>query len=148
MNQREITEAYNKIHEKGEFDFQEFAMEELPESTQRYLMMWVEHFGYTALVHTPPIEGTFVFKINHPVVQFLVHDSLACSGCGERSCGCNMSKGSHMWGNKNFDNLDNNLALALLVEKGADLGPERIQEIFDKFDREMGGKHAGPDEGS
>ena len=47
-----------------------------------------------------------------------------------------------MWGNKNFDNLDNNLALALLVEKGADLGPERIQEIFDNFDREMEGGNA------
>ena len=70
-------------------------------------------------MHSPPIDGVYLFEIQHPIVRYLMHDS---------------SNSSHMWGDKNFDDMDNNLALAMLSEKRTGLGIERTQEILERFD--------------
>jgi len=40
-----------------------------------------------------------------------------------------------MWGDENFENLDNNIALSML-SKGGGLGIDAMKDIFDQFDQD------------
>jgi len=119
MNRQErALNYYNSLFENNEFNFVEFDASSLPETTRRYYMMWVEGLGHTAKLHKPVREETYVFLLDHPIIKYLLHDAVA---------------GSHMWGDKNFENMDNNLALSLLG-KGGGLGIDMLKDIYDSMD--------------
>lgn len=42
-------------------------------STQEWLRRWVYYFGWTAEMHHKPIDGHYIFRLNHPQVKYLIH---------------------------------------------------------------------------
>ena len=112
---------HNTLFQRGELNFQDFMPSDLPSSTKAYFMMWVDSNGWSAKLHQPVEDNLYLFEIDHPMVRYLVH--LPSDEWGE-----------HMWGDKNFENLDNNLALSLLVPNKQFGGPETIKDIFDSMD--------------
>lgn len=100
---KDPVELYNDLHREGAFDFVPLEQLELPATTREYLNMVVLELGYQVQVHRQPEGGVYLFQINHPVVRYLMYDPAG--------------KGRHMWGNRRFDNLDNNMAIAMLAAK-------------------------------
>jgi hypothetical protein len=109
---------YNAIAQKNAWSFQDVSLEELPDSTRKYVETFLVHLGVSFKLHKPVIGNTYVFGIDNDLVRFLIH---------------NAASGEHMWGNKDFDNIDNNTALAHLM--GSKYGGEEIvHKLFNKID--------------
>jgi hypothetical protein len=109
---RETTEILNEMFEKNEFEWVELD-DNLPSTTKEYLALIQDYVEVK--MHIGPIQGIYVFSINHPVVKYLIHDP-GISG--------------HMWGDAKFENLDNNAALSAIW------GEPRMKKLFDGIDKE------------
>jgi hypothetical protein len=109
---------YNEIVESGQLNLVDVNLGELPASTQKYVKVWLGSFGIPFKLHKPVINHTYLFVVDDNLARYLMHDSL---------------KGSHMWGDKNFDNLDNNTVLAHFA--GTKGGNEKaIRQLFNSVD--------------
>lgn len=118
--QKRALDHYNLLFQHKEFRFQDFDVDTLPESTKKYLNTWVIFFKRTVELHMPVFENTYVFHIAHPVVKYLICDAIS---------------ETHMWGDKNFENIDNNMALSLMsASMSSGISPEDLKDIFDHMD--------------
>jgi hypothetical protein len=110
------------LFKQRKLNFQDFQIEELPESTQQYLLAWVKYFKRDAKLHTPIFMDTYVFLISHPIVKYLIHDPI---------------DKEHQWGDKNFENLNNNQALVLMSAsaKNTPIPPDDLKDAFDYIDK-------------
>lgn len=97
-------EYYNRLHRNAGWKFGPFDRAKLPPTTRAYLDQFVPEPTPVSL-HQPVRGTTHVFRLEHPVVKFLVHDST-----GARTG----DPGAHMWGDKDFNNIDNEQAHRLL----------------------------------
>lgn len=112
--QKQALTIYNELFRTSKFIWSDVEPSELPASTKQYVNMWLVDTGTTFKLHKPVINNVFVFKVDNKSVVYLIHDANA---------------ESHMWGDKNFENLDNNTALATLA------GAESLKRVFDTIDR-------------
>jgi len=110
-------DAYNKLAKTNSFHWSSVSLDELPESTYEYVDMWLVRQNIAFQLHRPVIGNVFVFKVDGGPVAYLVH---------------NANTAGHMWGDKNFDNLDNNTALAELLSKKT--GIKDLKRLFDMID--------------
>lgn len=111
-------EIYNELFAKGELNFVDFDINELPKATTSYFKMFITEHGWSAKLHKPVIDGEYLFQINHPKVRYLAHDS---------------ENAGHIWADENFDNLDNNEALIELSGlKGQNA--KMMKKMFDDID--------------
>jgi hypothetical protein len=76
----------------GELRFGGYQIDLLPESTRAYLRCFVLEAGVGVELCESVVDGTYLFRLDDPVVGFLHHDSVS---------------GVHMWINRDFsDNLN------------------------------------------
>lgn len=121
MNRKDqALEHYNLLFQQGKLNFQDFDISTLPEPTQNYVGMWVKFFNRSVKLHLPIFEDTYLFQIIHPIIKFLIHDPIEVS---------------HMWGDKAFGNIDNNLALSLISASASKIPPDDLKDIFDAIDK-------------
>lgn len=115
-------DQYNAIAQNGAWSFKDVSLEELPDSTRKYVETFLVQLGMSFKLHKPVIGNTYVFSINNDLVRFLIHNAVS---------------GEHMWGDKNFDNIDNNTTLAHLI--GSEHGDEEAtRKLFNKIDTAIG----------
>ena len=108
---------YDELFRDDEFNWVDVDFDSLPDSTRSYLKQFLS--GFNLKYHHPPINGEYVFLIDHPVVQYLIHDSVS---------------ESHMWGDVDFENLDNNYALAVLLAPTLGIEVHKAKKLFDTAD--------------
>ena len=117
--QSDELDQYNRIAQAGRWSWRPVELSELPASTREYVQTWLVHFGVKFELHKPVIGDTYVFRLDNDLVHFLIHHS---------------ASGSHMWGDANFNNLDNNTVLAHLVTGGG-VAENEIRKLFGAIDR-------------
>ncbi len=111
-------EKMNEMFKNNSFLWIKVDFKTLPPSTRNYLQKFVTCYKHKVNRHVDTIDGQYVFKIDHPEVAYLIH---------------NPGNATHMWGDKNFENMDGNCALAVLA--GAP-GLKPIFDVLDKIQRE------------
>ncbi|MFA5766562.1 MAG: hypothetical protein WC919_01395 [Candidatus Paceibacterota bacterium] len=113
---------YNEIAQTNGWAFSDVNIRDLPPNTQKYVEAWLLPFGIQPRIHKPVIGNTYVFAVDDDLIKYFIHNS---------------SIGSHMWGDKNFDNIDNNDALAHLATKKYGGDARAIKRLFSAIDQKM-----------
>jgi len=116
-------EIYNKLFAENKLNFSDFEISELPESTRRYLETIVLDLGYSVSLHNPVIDDEYLFRINHPIMKYLLH---------------NPNYPSHIWADTDFNNVENNQALVLLFVPLDDLPEDDIKKLCDHIKKLKG----------
>ena len=118
----------NNLYTSNGFEWVDPDISSLPSSTAEYVSHWLVETNAQFTVARQIVNGVYVFKVDNPVVKYLVHDSK-----GDR----------HMWGDENFNNIENNTALVALVSAGNQskilqaYGPDGLKKIFDSIDAQQ-----------
>jgi len=113
---------YNTIAQSGKWSFSDVNINELPPSTRKYVETWLLPFGIRPRLHTPVIGHTYVFSVDDDLIKYFIH---------------NTEIGSHMWGDKNFDNISNNEALSHLAQKKYGSDPRMMKRLFGAIDQKL-----------
>jgi len=138
---KDAVDIMNELFANDKFEWVGVDLDALPNNTRIYLEKFVLFFGYTVKVHNDTIEGQYVFSIEHPTVKYLIHDPEGDADPeglfthvpqGMKDKMDIQEKGSHMWGDANFDNIEGNLALASLA--APDGGAELLKKNLDHID--------------
>jgi hypothetical protein len=127
-------EQYNQLHASGQFNWTDVELDDLPLNTRDFVARWLSHVEYK--VHTPAIGEQYFFKIEGcDPVAYLLHDPQAAA---------------HIWADEDFENIEDNTALAIIATKKASeitgqspeelakLGTtEMLRKAFDEVDKRI-----------
>lgn len=104
---------YERLINDGNIMWLPVNLEELPLSTRSYVEMMLN--GYIYFVAGVKLNGTYLFKVNHPVVKYLHHVP---------------QTNQHMWAGEGFHEfLDNDQIFDVLVRGAEYVGaPQSPQE--------------------
>jgi hypothetical protein len=122
MNMRltDIANQYERMVGEGAIKWLPVDKSNLPESTVKYVELFLGPSGLGYMVAEQRLGGTILFKIDHPTICYLHHDPV-----GE----------SHMWADDGFHNaLNNNSTLATLASlSGVNVSHESLMRLFDSL---------------
>jgi len=100
-----IANEYETLVNNGGITWLPLNLEELPDSTKKYVKMMLVDQGWNCQVSDKVLQGTYLFKVDHPVVQYLHHVP---------------QNDAHMWANEGFhESLDNSRIFDILVLGGS-----------------------------
>ena len=122
MEKNDNLEKYNEIAKAGAWQWSKVGLDELPATTREYVQTWLASGDIEFVLHKPIIDGVYVFKIDVPPVYFLVHNPMI---------------DGHIWGDASFDDLENNTALAWIVNYRDGRDVDKSKTWFDAYDRQL-----------
>jgi hypothetical protein len=115
---RLIADQYEVLVKSGGMVWSDVDVAGLPDGTRHYVKMMLVEPGISFQVGVPMLGGTYLFKLDDPLVGFLHHDTVL---------------GVHQWVDKAFDvGLDNQAVFNYIVARKVDLGI-LSREAVDKF---------------
>jgi len=116
-----ISDEYERLVNDGQARWEPVNKETLDPCTVEYLETVLEPSGLTYMVAEQRLQGTVLFKVNHPNIRYLHHDP---------------QTGSHMWAGDGFhEALPNNAVFATLAGMAGVKLPHGIMlRIFDEID--------------
>lgn len=96
-----IANEYEGLVNDGSITWLPLSLEDLPDSTRKYVKMMLVDLGWDCQVSDKVLGGTYLFKVDHPVVKYLHHVP---------------QNDTHMWANEGFhESLDNSRIFNVLA---------------------------------
>lgn len=121
MDSDEALKHYNHLFATDNFNWTDTNIEELPESTRKYIKHILDS-GHTVKLHLPVEGDLYLFLVNSEAVPYFIHHA---------------NYSSHMYGDKDFNNIHPNQAISALCCEQYGIPTDSLTKIFDKIDESL-----------